>query len=136
ISELDNLTNLFNSRKFYEDIKKLSNNNKAYALIVMDIDNFKAFNDRYGHLVGDAVLREIAKVLSSMSHDKYFFYRYGGEEFVTLIEDCSGEKAVKLAEDIQTRIRVLRVFTDEGEELEVTVSIGVAHKLSKEDLIE
>src|SRR5699024_4153785 len=80
-------------------------------------------------------IREIAMVLSSMPQEKQFFYRYGGEEFVTLIEDCSGGKATQLAQDIHKRIRELRIPADEGELLEVTVSIGVAHRLSKEELI-
>jgi len=135
LAEIDNLTNLYNSRKFREDLERLSFIDGSFALLVIDIDDFKCFNDIHGHLVGDAVIREIAMVLSSMPQEKQFFYRYGGEEFVTLIEDCSGGKATQLAQDIHKRIRELRIPADEGELLEVTVSIGVAHRLSKEELI-
>lgn len=134
LAYIDNLTNLYNSRKFREDLERLSYIDGSFALLVIDIDDFKCFNDVHGHLVGDTVIREIAMVLSSMPQEKQFFYRYGGEEFVALIEDCSGGKVTQLAQNIQKRIRDLRIPTAEGELLEVTVSIGVAHRSSKEEL--
>lgn len=136
LAVIDNLTNLYNSRKLREDFKRLSNSDKLYALIVIDIDDFKCFNDVHGHLVGDAVIREIAMVLSSLSHENHYCYRYGGEEFVALIEDCSGSKAADLADKIHKRISALRIPTDDGQFLEVTVSIGVAYRLSEEVLFE
>lgn len=130
----DILTTLYNSQKYREDLNNLSYSDKEYALLVIDVDNFKYYNDTYGHFVGDQVIREIGHQLAQMSQDNYSFYRYGGEEFVILIEDCNGEKAVKLANDIHHLISELRIQIENGEILVVNVSIGVARRINQEPL--
>ncbi|MBG9984302.1 GGDEF domain-containing protein [Aerococcaceae bacterium DSM 111022] len=131
----DSLTTLYNSQKFREDLDKFSFTDVSYAMLVVDVDNFKDYNDKYGHLVGDKVIREIGNQLAKMHQEDHTFYRYGGEEFVILIEDCSGEKATRLANEIHQLIGDLRIPIENGEVLEVTVSIGVAHRINKESLL-
>src|SRR5699024_11655787 len=74
------------------DLGQLSISSADFAVLVIDVDNFKDFNDRYGHLIGDRVLREIADILSDLTRDNYYYYRYGGEEFITIVEKCSEDR--------------------------------------------
>lgn len=96
----DSLTTLYNARKLEEDLGKISENNHSYSLLILDIDNFKKLNDTYGHLVGDKALQEIGIVLNDLKADLFDYYRYGGEEFVSLVFDCTGQKTLDLAETI------------------------------------
>lgn len=111
-----------------EDLEKISENNHSYSLLILDIDNFKHLNDTYGHLVGDKALEEISIILNDLKSDLYDYYRYGGEEFVSLVFDWSGQRTLELAEAIHQRIAEMTLLSEEGETLQITVSIGVAHK--------
>lgn len=130
----DSLTALYNARKLEEDLRKISENNDSYSLLILDIDNFKKLNDTYGHLVGDKALEEIGIVLNSLKSELFDYYRYGGEEFVSLVFDCTGQKTLDLAESIHERIAEMSLFSEEGEPLKITVSIGVAHRKPHEDM--
>lgn len=110
----DALTRAYNRPQFERRRRRLS----TYALILIDVDRFKAINDRFGHDVGDRVLEGVASVLRIGSGDRVF--RVGGEEFAVLLAGCSAEDAVKVAERLCERVRGL----DLG--FPVTVSAGVA----------
>lgn len=112
----DALTNVYNRPMFERRRKKLY----SYALILIDIDNFKAINDHYGHSKGDVVLRAVAASLRTNSGDRVF--RIGGEEFAVLLANCSAEDAVKVAQRLCATVRGLELL--EGQP--VTVSAGVA----------
>ena len=106
---------------------------------MIDIDNFKQFNDRYGHLVGDAILRQVAKTISQAVRQIDFIGRYGGEEISVVLAETNKEQANFAAERIRQAItaQVIKVY---DEELKVTASIGVStfpdNALNMQNLIE
>jgi diguanylate cyclase (GGDEF)-like protein len=98
-------------------------------LILIDIDDFKQLNDRYGHSVGDAVLRRVSDVMSREVRDMDLLARYGGEEFALLASQTTLEGAVALAEKLRIAISKARfslVALDGPTEIQVSVSSGVA----------
>lgn len=132
LSELDPLTNVMNRRKFEDLLEKLvlraSRTSLPMTLIVLDIDNFKEVNDKYGHQAGDRVLIEIAHLISSLIRKSDYLVRYGGEEFVIISADSGLEGMMQLAEKIRTEVESYD-FNDIGP---ITVSMGLA-ELSDED---
>jgi diguanylate cyclase (GGDEF)-like protein len=112
----DSLTRVYNRPMFERRRKKLY----SYALILLDIDNFKAINDTFGHQVGDEVLQEVASALRVSSGDRVF--RIGGEEFAVLLAKCGPEDAANVATRLCEKVRGLDVLGGEP----VTVSAGVA----------
>jgi diguanylate cyclase (GGDEF)-like protein len=96
------------------------------SCIMLDIDHFKQFNDRFGHDAGDAVLRAVGGVLMRCTREDGLAFRLGGEEFLLLLPDLDADLAVARAEEIRARIKALRVQHN-GEELgSITTSLGVA----------
>jgi len=98
------------------------------AMALVDIDHFKVVNDTYGHLVGDRVLKAIAKALTSQSRDYDRAGRFGGEEFVLLLAQTSKDDACKIAERLRSYVASLEIPTDDrpgASTLKVTISIGV-----------
>jgi diguanylate cyclase (GGDEF)-like protein len=125
LSVTDQLTGLYNRRRLSEvlanEVLRSRRHQHAFSLLVMDVDNFKKFNDAHGHLAGDRVLASVADVLRETTREIDTPARYGGEEFVVVLPETDMEAAVEVAE----RIRLLlasRIF--EGGR--VTISIGVA----------
>lgn len=133
IATRDELTGLYNARKLQEDLERLSESNKDYALIIIDIDDFKDINDTYGHLVGDHVITELGVILSRFAKENYYFYRYGGEEFVTIVEHCKNNRAEVMAEEILEKIQVTEIEVEGHQPIEFTVSIGVALRSHQEE---
>ena len=84
---LDNLTDLFNRDVIVEYVGKLISENKKFALIIIDLDNFKYINDGYGHLFGDHVLKQYADALKKIFKERGVLGRYGGDEFFGVVED-------------------------------------------------
>lgn len=112
----DALTSVYNRPAFERRRKKLY----SYALLLIDIDNFKHINDNYGHSKGDVVLRAVGSSLRTSSGDRVF--RIGGEEFAVLLANCSAEDAIKVAQRLCDKVRGLKLL----ENRPVTVSVGVA----------
>lgn len=129
-SSRDPLTSLFN-RRFLGPILQKSTKNSityglSYALVLVDVDHFKQHNDRYGHGVGDSVLQQIASRLSqSVRGAGDYVFRYGGEEFLVLVNDITDGQAEKIAENIRDDIEKYRFEVDGVGEVRVTVSCGV-----------
>ncbi|MFC1644106.1 diguanylate cyclase [Candidatus Omnitrophota bacterium] len=125
----DSLTGLYVHRyfmeRFEEEVRRALRSDSSFALIMLDIDNFKDFNDEHGHIAGDAVLKNIGRVLKSRASAGDVAARYGGEEFAFLALGCGRKEAVKIAEDIRTEIQNKPVTMRRKKYL-VTVSIGVA----------
>lgn len=117
----DTLTGLRNRRAFDQDIKHVSNNG-LYSLIFLDIDNFRDFNNRFGHDIGDLVLKKVGKTIKACVRVTDQVYRYGGEEIVVLLLDCDKKNAMKMAEKIRSEIFEL----DNQEFPRITVSSGVS----------
>ncbi len=128
LSEHDGLTGIPNRRLFdqtYKTLwKKFIKNNKPLSMMFIDIDNFKNFNDTYGHLVGDEVIISVAQELqSSLDQDK-FLARYGGDEFVILLPETTLKEAKQFADTLIDSLRRIKDSSDI--ERSITVSIGLA----------
>lgn len=102
------------------------------SIIMADLDHFKRVNDRFGHLVGDRVLQAIASRLSKGARDRDTIGRYGGEEFLFILEHTSLDDAVALAERIRQRVSADPIHVD-GHNLQLTVSLGVAEARPEDD---
>ncbi|MBN8208768.1 GGDEF domain-containing protein [Bacillus sp. NTK071] len=125
IARKDFLTNLYNHRAFQEDLHTCSKNDQPLMLVLADIDFFKSVNDRFGHLVGDDVLKQIGMVVEEELEDDAKAYRYGGEEFAFILNATNSEEAKECLLRIQSAIRKLRFKTD-AEYFSVTMSYGTA----------
>ncbi len=131
LSTTDEMTKLFNFRYFKAELEKEHTRSlrhkKPYAIILCDIDHFKNFNDKNGHLEGDEALRRAAAILQSRSRQTDIVARYGGEEFVVLCPEVDGQQAQVLAEALRKNIANENFPHGEKQPLgRVTISIGVA----------
>lgn len=130
ISREDVLTGLYN-RRYFDEIfniqwKASARSKLPLTIIIADIDHFKPINDSYGHLAGDAYLKRIADVFSSVfKRDTDFVARYGGEEFVFLLKDTDGEAAASLAEKVRSEIENMSMFYY-NHRIGATVSLGIS----------
>ncbi|MBI5035204.1 MAG: diguanylate cyclase [Chloroflexi bacterium] len=125
----DELTGLPNRRLLFEkgesEVARAHRFGRPLSIVMLDIDHFKPVNDRYGHTIGDRVLREIAQVLRHFLRDSDTAARYGGEEFVVLLPETEAPLASLVAERLRTAIEDCYVEAD-AQEIHVTVSLGVA----------
>jgi len=126
----DGLTGLYLRRylltRLSQEISRALRNQKKISFLMIDLDRFKKYNDQFGHMAGDIVLRTIAMLLSDTFKDAGdMICRYGGEEFAVLLPDCSKEDAIELAEAIRKKISSNTIIL-RREKTTVTVSIGVA----------
>ena len=125
----DELTGVFNRRHLMDTIRiekqRCDRTGRSASICILDIDFFKNVNDKYGHLAGDQVLREIAATASAALRQTDCFGRYGGEEFACVLTDTTTEGAMITAERIRANIAQLR-FPHMDEELQLTISIGIA----------
>jgi diguanylate cyclase (GGDEF)-like protein len=125
----DALTGLPNRRammeRFAEESARATRHGKGFALLVLDIDHFKRVNDQHGHLAGDAVLRNVAQLLASNKRAEDGLARIGGEEFVLLLTDPSGDAAAT-ADRLRDCIAQSELVAA-GSRLRTTVSGGIAH---------
>lgn len=125
----DRLTMIYNHDYFVQRLKEELFRCKRYhlklCLIMLDIDHFKSFNDTYGHLAGNYILREVAKIFTTNTRITDIISRYGGEEFAILMTETGINDAVKIAEKIREAIQDFP-FEYDGEQLHVTVSIGLS----------
>jgi len=130
LSLLDQLTSIpnrrgFNNRMDMEWIRAIRDNS-SISFLIMDVDQFKVYNDTYGHQQGDRVLQAVAKALtSSLSRPGDYAARWGGEEFVVLLPNTDSIGALKIAERIRQNISEVLIPCADGTETRVTVSIGV-----------
>lgn len=120
-SQRDKLTELKNRFGFHSDYQTRYRQNPSLAIVICDIDFFKKVNDTYGHNAGDAVLVHVAKILSSKGNA----YRWGGEEFILILEDATVTEAANLAESIRLAVED-SVCTFEDMAIRVTMSFGCA----------
>ena len=125
----DGLTGLYNYQHLMSQLRSFWKMAQRYgqplSLLMLDLDDFKQVNDRYGHAQGDVVLRAVATTLQRTSRGVDVVARYGGEEFAIIAPHTEAQGARQMAERIRQRIAQLR-FTDGGEEFQVTASVGVA----------
>jgi diguanylate cyclase (GGDEF)-like protein len=146
LASLDGLTGLANRRAFDRGIERewqrLSETRQPLALMMVDIDPFKLFNDRYGHVAGDTCLRAVGETLSLVTmHEAVLVGRYGGEEFALLLPGLTIEQAAALADEARKAIEDLSINHSEAPCGHVTISVGVESMIperyrSPADLIE
>ena len=108
------------------EIKRARGGGQPLAVLLVDIDNFKAVNDKYGHLTGDDVLRGVATGLTDGLRPRDFVGRFGGEEFVILLAGSDLEQARQTAERIRAHVAEVSIDDGRQERVSVTVSVGVA----------
>lgn len=134
LATTDGLTGIYNHRYFYEKLNEEFERAKRYnsqlSLIMFDFDFFKKINDRYGHVVGDSVLVEMAKIVTSNIRKHDIFARYGGEEFVLLLPHTNAVGAVLEAERIRMAIESHH-FENIEKRGDVTISMGIVTFPSK-----
>ncbi|VDN47637.1 conserved protein of unknown function [Petrocella atlantisensis] len=139
LSYTDQLLHIGNRRKFDESgsfMFELANRSAlSFTIIMLDIDDFKIFNDTYGHVEGDNCLIQIAKSMqNSLNRKTDLLARYGGEEFVVAITHLTKEQVLDRAERIRASIENLKIENIKTKTGYVTVSIGIAHAVAYEDL--
>lgn len=138
LTTIDGLTNAYNKRYFLETLERELNRAHRYrrwlSLVMLDVDHFKRVNDTYGHLAGDDILRELAKVVADNLRREDIFARYGGEEFAIILPEIDTEGAANVSEKLRELVATHRF--DVGESgIQVTVSLGVMSLVPGEDLL-
>ncbi len=131
IASVDQLSQLSNRREFderlKEEVKRAIRERKEMSLIMIDIDHFKTFNDSYGHMAGDACIKQVAACIGRhISRPADVAARYGGEEFAVLLPHTAEQAAFELADDIRKAIANTPFKLEEGNQITVTASFGVA----------
>ena len=139
LSIIDDLTQLYNSRYFYHQLKMEIDRVNRYGeqpttLFLLDLDDFKQFNDAYGHVEGDQVLSQFGQVVKRCLRQTDSAYRYGGEEFTILLPMTTSEDGAVNAERIRTEFKKEKFSPVSGKDVHLTVSIGLAQYKSQEDM--
>src|SRR5689334_8997597 len=126
---IDGLTQIHNKRYLYEalerEIIRGRRHERNLAILMFDIDHFKRINDVHGHLAGDFVLKELARVVQSRIRRDEVFARYGGEEFCIILPETTMDGALSLAETLRQKVQE-HSFVFQADRIKVTISIGCA----------
>jgi diguanylate cyclase (GGDEF)-like protein len=138
LSIIDDLTQLYNSRHFYQQLKmeidRVNRYGQPLTLLLLDLDDFKQFNDIYGHIEGDQVLSRFGQVIKRCLRQTDSAYRYGGEEFTILLPMITSEDGTVTAERIRAELKKEIFSPVSGKDVYITVSIGLAQYKSQEDM--
>jgi len=140
----DPLTGLFNRRymdeALHRELYRTARKKSKVGFVLFDLDHFKRFNDRFGHNAGDATLRDVSAFVQKNSRAEDILCRYGGEEFLLVLSDCSSKSLIKRAEEIRQGVKQLRLEHEQRPLGDITLSIGVAlfpdHGRTLEELFE
>lgn len=140
-AERDGLTGALNRRaltaRLADAVASAQARSRPLALLFLDLDHFKSINDRHGHLTGDLCLRAVAGATDAWLAPGRLFGRYGGEEFLVILPDCTREQAIGAGEQLRRRIELLAIDAeDSGERLRLTASIGLAVLAGADDTVE
>jgi diguanylate cyclase (GGDEF)-like protein len=126
LATTDSLTQVNNRYKINAEIDKHIARSKRYgepfSILMLDIDHFKQVNDTYGHYVGDVVLKDLSKIVKHNIRQVDSFGRWGGEEFILILENTQKESAIQIAEKIRDIISITTI----ADHYKITVSIGVS----------
>jgi diguanylate cyclase (GGDEF)-like protein len=122
----DPLTQIGNRRAFTDqavrEMARLARSGHGFSILILDIDHFKALNDRLGHAAGDTALVSVATICAGLLRPSDFFCRWGGEEFIALLPEARLDEAVRIAETLRLAIAGRSLVADQR----LTVSVGVA----------
>lgn len=136
LSIIDDLTQLYNSRHFYNQLQmeldRIERHEYPLTLMLLDIDDFKVFNDTYGHIEGDQVLVKMGRLIKSSLRKEDSAYRYGGEEFTIILPMTSKEEGSVTAERIRDEMSRENFSPIPGKNVTLTVSIGIGQYKKKE----
>ncbi|MGA2672468.1 MAG: diguanylate cyclase [Terracidiphilus sp.] len=129
-AQTDYLTGLFNRRRFVEsaerELERAIRFHSPLTLLMIDIDYFKAINDNWGHGIGDAVLKEVARLIRDALRSVDIFGRTGGEEFAAVLVETDGDHALEIAQRLCTIVADAAIVPPGAERIPVTISIGLA----------
>lgn len=127
---VDSLTGLYNSRHFFEQLEKEIKRSDRYlhpiSLMFVDIDNFKAINDTYGHMIGDKILWLIAKKIKACLRANDTAFRFAGDEFTVILPETTSDEAKFVADRMLSNFADELIVINDKELSEVTLSIGIA----------
>ena len=136
----DDLTKLYNSRQFFkvlqDEIDRTTRYNHVLSLLLMDVDDFKQYNDTYGHLEGDRVLAKLGEVIQGCLRTNDSGYRYGGDEFTVILPVTRGKEAEKVAERIRKEFEDISFSPALETIVKATISVGIAEYQPNEGLKE
>jgi diguanylate cyclase (GGDEF)-like protein len=139
LASTDYLTGIINRRHFQDvaqrELVRLGRYGNSASLILFDLDHFKQVNDRYGHEAGDAVLRDVVGEVQEVVRPMDMFGRYGGEEFLILLPDTGAEIARQVAERMRRKVEESHSVY-RGQQIRVTISLGIAQWNGRDDLSE
>ena len=121
----DTFTGIANLRVAERALHLFATGQRRYAVMMVDIDHFKAINDQHGHDTGDRILQRIAEILKSRMRVQDTVARWGGEEFLVIVESVTRDESASIAESLR---QMIEAGTDDV--LKTTISIGVAHSAS------
>jgi len=138
LSLRDSLTGLYNRRYFRlrleEEALGASRHHDPVMLALFDLDCFKHINDKYGHPVGDELLKAIACIAQQVLRRNYILARLGGDEFAILFPQCSPQRALLIAERLRLTIKNEGIKTLDGNRVNITISVGLGAQLAQESL--
>lgn len=139
LSRTDRLTRLNNrgywDERLHQEFRRVRRSREDYSVVMFDIDHFKSINDRYGHQVGDAAIRMVARTLLDSCREIDICGRYGGEEFVVLLPGTGADGALVFCERLRKTIEDSHVQSH-GVDIQLTVSLGIAELTDREDTAE
>jgi diguanylate cyclase (GGDEF)-like protein/PAS domain S-box-containing protein len=138
LSIIDDLTQLYNSRHFYQqlrmEIDRVDRYGHPLTILLLDLDDFKVFNDAYGHIEGDQVLIRLGQVVKRCLRQTDSAYRYGGEEFTILLPMTTSADGAVTAERIRTEFKKELFSPAPGQDVHLTLSLGLAQYKPQEDM--
>ncbi|WP_455755835.1 transporter substrate-binding domain-containing diguanylate cyclase [Sulfurimonas sp.] len=136
----DPMTNLYNRRYFHDvanDITHIAKRKETdTGIIMIDIDNFKSINDKYGHSIGDSVIKQLGLLLIEHTRESDIVARFGGEEFVVLLPNTDIDGSMHIASILREVVQKESIYIDENNFLKYTVSLGVDNMLHEDKDIE
>ena len=126
ISEKDGLTNVYNRRSISEKLSMLDKHQLSYSIVLLDLDHFKTINDSYGHDIGDRVLRRVASILAQNIRHRDMVGRFGGEEFILILNEDNLSVVKEVAERCRHQIEKTEVQVHNDLCISITASLGIA----------
>lgn len=129
-ASFDILTNIYNRRELFRRSFEVVKRAESVCVIMTDVDNFKMINDKFGHQIGDKVLQEIARKIKSSLRSKDILGRYGGEEFMVILQNKDTESCRIIAERIREAVANMEIKVKEDLIIKTTISIGISNVLA------